>query len=162
MEPVIRIFPALRAGTAHRWHRAMSEVLVRFLLGGLVVSVFAILGDVLRPKRFADLLSAVPSVALATLGIAVVQQGRGYAAAQGYSMIWGRAGTKEPLGLRRIKIFSRSGRMSKEKPGDDPRERTDWKSPKQTDEPWHGPVEKEQKPGGGKPDLERWHDADTH
>jgi hypothetical protein len=53
--------------------------------------------------------------------------------------------------------------MSKEKPTDDPRERTDWKSPKQTDEPWKGPVEKERKPGGTSgPDLERWHDTDTH
>jgi hypothetical protein len=58
--------------------------------------------------------------------------------------------------------FPRSEWMSKEKPADDPRERTDWKSPKQTDEPWKGPVEKEQKPRSGKPDLERWHDSDTH
>ena len=67
----------------------MSEVLVRFLLGGLVVSAFALLGDILRPKSFAGLLSAAPSVALATLGIAVVQHGPGYAAVQGTSMIWG-------------------------------------------------------------------------
>jgi hypothetical protein len=52
--------------------------------------------------------------------------------------------------------------MSKEKPIDDPRQRTDWKSPKQTDEPWKGPVENEQKPGGPKPDLEKWHDTNTH
>jgi hypothetical protein len=52
--------------------------------------------------------------------------------------------------------------MSKEKPIYDPRQRTGWKSPKQTDEPWKGPVEKEQKPGGPKPDLEKWHDAYTH
>jgi hypothetical protein len=28
--------------------------------------------------------------------------------------------------------------MSKEKPNDDPRQRTDWVSTKQTDEPWNG------------------------
>jgi hypothetical protein len=33
--------------------------------------------------------------------------------------------------------------MSKEAPNDDPREATDWKNTKQTDEPWKGPVEKE-------------------
>jgi hypothetical protein len=33
--------------------------------------------------------------------------------------------------------------MSKEKPGDDPRERTDWKSTKQTDKPWQCRVEEE-------------------
>jgi len=53
--------------------------------------------------------------------------------------------------------------MSKEKPGDDPRQQTDWKSSKQTDEPWNGPVEKEQQPDAApKPDLERWHDTNTH
>jgi hypothetical protein len=67
----------------------MSEVLARFFLGGLVVSAFALLGDILRPKSFAGLFSAAPSVALATLGMAVVQHGAGYAAAEGYSMIWG-------------------------------------------------------------------------
>jgi hypothetical protein len=67
----------------------MSEYFVRFFLGGLVVSAFAILGDVLRPKSFAGLFGAAPSVALATLGMAVVQHGPGYAAAEGASMVWG-------------------------------------------------------------------------
>jgi hypothetical protein len=31
---------------------------VRFLAGGLIVSAFAILGDVLRPKSFAGLFGA--------------------------------------------------------------------------------------------------------
>ena len=53
--------------------------------------------------------------------------------------------------------------MSKEKPGDDPRQRTDKKNTKQTDEPWKGPVEKEQRSDGApKPDLEKWHDTNTH
>jgi hypothetical protein len=53
--------------------------------------------------------------------------------------------------------------MSKEKPTDDPREQTDWKTNKQTDEPWKQPVEKEQKPGGApKPDLEKWQESNTH
>jgi hypothetical protein len=38
--------------------------------------------------------------------------------------------------------------MSKETPKDDLRQATDWKNTKQTDEPWKGPVEKEQKPPG--------------
>jgi Protein of unknown function (DUF3147) len=67
----------------------MSEVVVRFFLGGLVVSAFALLGDILRPKSFAGLFGAAPSVALATLGMAVVQHGAGYAAVEGTSMVWG-------------------------------------------------------------------------
>lgn len=67
----------------------MTEYVVRFLVGGVVVSAFAMLGDVLRPKRFAGLFGAAPSVALATLGIAVYRHGAGYAATQSHSMLAG-------------------------------------------------------------------------
>jgi hypothetical protein len=65
----------------------MSEYVIRFLLGGAVVSAFAMLGDLLRPKSFAGLFGAAPSVALATLGIAVYQHGGDYAALQSRSMM---------------------------------------------------------------------------
>jgi hypothetical protein len=53
--------------------------------------------------------------------------------------------------------------MSKETPSDDPRQKTDWKTTKQTDEPWKGATEKEQlDPTRPKPDLEKWHDTNTH
>jgi hypothetical protein len=52
--------------------------------------------------------------------------------------------------------------MTNEKPNDDPGQRTDWKNTKQTDEPWKGPVEKEQKRSGPAPDLEKWHETNTH
>ena len=52
--------------------------------------------------------------------------------------------------------------MSKETPKDDPRQRTDWPSTKQSDEPWKGSTEKEQKPGSEKIDLEKSHDTNTH
>jgi hypothetical protein len=67
----------------------MSEYAVRFLVGGAVVSAFAVLGDVLRPKSFAGLFGAAPSVALATLGIAIYQHGESYAAVQTRSMMAG-------------------------------------------------------------------------
>lgn len=67
----------------------MTEYVVRFLVGGVVVSAFAMLGDALRPKSFAGLFAAAPSVALATLGIAVYHHGAGYAATQGHSMMAG-------------------------------------------------------------------------
>lgn len=67
----------------------MTEYVIRFLLGGAVVSAFAMLGDVLRPKSFAGLFGAAPSVALATLGIAVYQHGAEYAALQSRAMIAG-------------------------------------------------------------------------
>jgi Protein of unknown function (DUF3147) len=69
----------------------MIEYIVRFLAGGLIVSAFAILSDILRPKSFAGLLGAAPSVALATLGIAIVQHGSQYAAAESWTMMYGAA-----------------------------------------------------------------------
>jgi hypothetical protein len=47
----------------------MSQIFARFLVGGAVVSVFAIVGDRLKPKSFAGLFGAAPSVALSTLGL---------------------------------------------------------------------------------------------
>jgi hypothetical protein len=67
----------------------MTEYIVRFLVGGAVVSAFAMLGDLLRPKSFAGLFAAAPSVALATLGIAVHQHGAHYATLQAQAMLAG-------------------------------------------------------------------------
>ena len=46
-------------------------------------------GDVLRPKSFAGLFGAAPSVALATLTLAFWKHGGGYVATEGRSMIIG-------------------------------------------------------------------------
>ncbi len=43
-----------------------GELLIRFVVGGLVVSAFAVVGDTLKPKTFAGLVGGAPSVALAT------------------------------------------------------------------------------------------------
>ena len=52
--------------------------------------------------------------------------------------------------------------MSKETPKADPQERSDWGSTKQTDQPWKGNPEKEQRNGDEKIDLEKWHETNTH
>ncbi|CEG06983.1 hypothetical protein BN961_00364 [Afipia felis] len=65
------------------------EFVIRFLVGGIVVSAFALLGDLLRPKSFAGLFSAAPSVALVTLGLAFHNQGVDYAAAEARTMVFG-------------------------------------------------------------------------
>jgi len=36
----------------------MKELFIRFVVGGTVVSFFAVLGDLLKPKSFAGLLGA--------------------------------------------------------------------------------------------------------
>jgi hypothetical protein len=65
------------------------EYLVRFLAGGILVSAFAVLGDVLRPKSLAGLFGAAPSVALATLTLALWKEGGDYVSIEGHSMIPG-------------------------------------------------------------------------
>jgi len=48
------------------------QYILRFLIGGAVVCLFAALGDALKPKSFAGLFSAAPSIALASLGLAAL------------------------------------------------------------------------------------------
>jgi len=67
----------------------MREILIRFLIGGVVVSVFAVIGDILKPKSFAGLFGAAPSVALATLGLTIVSEGAAYVALEARSMLAG-------------------------------------------------------------------------
>jgi hypothetical protein len=64
-------YPSLNCHTGVWFRRVhLLDYLLRFAAGGLIVSAFAVLGDVLRPKSFAGLFGAAPSVALATLSLA--------------------------------------------------------------------------------------------
>ena len=67
----------------------METVIFRFVVGGVVVSLFAALGDVLRPKSFAGLFGAAPSIDLATIGLTIRQDGKAYAALECHSMMLG-------------------------------------------------------------------------
>ena len=67
----------------------MGELLIRFFLGGLIVSAFALISDLLKPKTFAGLFGAAPSVALASLGLTVIGEGSRTASIEARSMIIG-------------------------------------------------------------------------
>jgi uncharacterized protein DUF3147 len=67
----------------------VKEILLRAMVGGVVVSAFALLGDLLRPKSFAGLFGAAPSVALATMVLTVMKQGKGYVSVEARSMLLG-------------------------------------------------------------------------
>jgi hypothetical protein len=84
--------------------------IIRFVVGGLIISLFAILGDVLKPKGFAGLFGAAPSVAMATLGLTVLTQGPEFASIEARSMIAGAGAfviygitCVYVMGVRRIK-----------------------------------------------------------
>jgi uncharacterized membrane protein (GlpM family) len=72
------------------WQRTLlEELLLRFLIGGAVVSGFSVLGDLFRPKSFAGLFGAAPSVALATLALTVNAEGPEFVAIEARSMVLG-------------------------------------------------------------------------
>ncbi len=62
---------------------------IRFIVGGALISFFATLGDVLKPKGFAGLFGAAPSVALATLALTITSEGKEFASIEARSMIIG-------------------------------------------------------------------------
>ena len=72
--------------------RVVEQYIFRFIIGGIVVSFFAVLGDVFKPKTFAGLFGAAPSIALATLALTVHKKGPMYASIEGRSMMLGAAG----------------------------------------------------------------------
>jgi uncharacterized membrane protein (GlpM family) len=67
----------------------MMQLVFRFIVGGLMVSLFAVISDGLKPKSFAGLFGAAPSVALATLALTVFKDGKLYASLEARSMIVG-------------------------------------------------------------------------
>ena len=67
----------------------MWEILIRFLIGGVSVSLFAVIGDLFKPKSFAGLFGAAPSVALATLALTIASEGVAYASVEARSMMIG-------------------------------------------------------------------------
>ncbi|HEY2386548.1 MAG TPA: DUF3147 family protein [Candidatus Binatia bacterium] len=67
----------------------MTELALRFLAGGVIVSLFAVCGEVLKPKTFAGVFGSAPSVALATLGLTFATHDQAYVATECRAMIVG-------------------------------------------------------------------------
>ncbi len=67
------------------------ELLLRFVLGGAIVSLFAAAGELFKPKTFAGIFGAAPSVAIATLALAFAKEGADYVRLEARSMLVGSA-----------------------------------------------------------------------
>jgi hypothetical protein len=52
----------------------IGELVFRFLIGGAIVSTFAVIGELFQPKSFSGMFGA-PSVAIATLALAFAGDG---------------------------------------------------------------------------------------
>ncbi len=68
---------------------SVLDIVLRIIVGGIVVSAFAVIGDVLKPETFAGLFGAAPSVALATVTLTVHERGAVYASIEARSMTLG-------------------------------------------------------------------------
>jgi uncharacterized membrane protein (GlpM family) len=71
---------------------SVMDLVIRFIVGGLAVCAFALLGDSIRPKTFAGLFAAAPSIALATLTLTLLSNGKPYASIEARSMMVGALG----------------------------------------------------------------------
>lgn len=69
----------------------LAEFAIRFALGGAIVCAFAVVGEGFKPKTFAGIFGAAPSVALASLALAYAKHGRGYVQTEARSMLIGAA-----------------------------------------------------------------------
>ena len=87
-----------------------AELAIRFVVGGLIVAAFAVIGDMLKPKTFAGLFGAAPSVALATLGLAFAKEGGDYAGLEARSMLAGAVALGAYSVLINRALLRRSGR----------------------------------------------------
>ena len=67
------------------------DLLFRCVVGGVIVSLFAILGDLIKPKSLGGTTAAAPAVALATMWLTVRKNGPTYTALEARSMLAGAA-----------------------------------------------------------------------
>jgi uncharacterized membrane protein (GlpM family) len=65
------------------------DLLLRFIIGGIVVSLFAVLGDMIKPESVGGVFAAAPTIALATIALTLHKHGAGYVAVEARSMIAG-------------------------------------------------------------------------
>ena len=68
---------------------SVVEIAAKALLGGVLVVLFALLSEMVTPKRLAGIFSAAPSVALASLSIILIVKSRHDVALAGEGMILG-------------------------------------------------------------------------
>jgi hypothetical protein len=67
----------------------MADLLARFIIGGLVVIAFSILGDIFKPKSLGGVFAAAPTIALASISLTAHQHGTAYVSLEARSMIAG-------------------------------------------------------------------------
>jgi len=67
----------------------IEDLALRFVIGGLVVSLFAVIGDIVKPESLGGVFAAAPTIALATIALTMKKHGAAYVAIEARSMIAG-------------------------------------------------------------------------
>jgi len=67
----------------------MTQHLLRFVIGGFFVSLFSVLGESFKPKTFAGIFGAAPSIAIAAFILIWSENGVSVVETQSRSMIFG-------------------------------------------------------------------------
>lgn len=70
----------------------MNDLVLRFALGGVAVSLFSALAELFQPKTFSGILGAAPAVALVSLGLTFAQRGESVVRDHARGMICGGIG----------------------------------------------------------------------
>jgi hypothetical protein len=70
----------------------LGEIFLRFLIGGTVITGFAVLGDLFKPKSFAGVFAAAPSLALVTIALTIPKEDMAYIVVEARSMLAGAVG----------------------------------------------------------------------
>jgi len=70
----------------------VNDLVLRFGLAGVAVSLFASLAELIKPKTFSGILGAAPAVALVSVAITFAQRGGGVVREHALGMICGGAG----------------------------------------------------------------------
>jgi hypothetical protein len=71
----------------------LPELVLRFFVGGALVTLFAAVSELFRPRTFAGLFGAAPSVALAMLALTMTEHPPAIAAIEARSMMLGSVAT---------------------------------------------------------------------
>jgi len=67
----------------------MQDLVLRFVIGGLVVCAFAVIGDMVKPESLGGVFAAAPTIALATVALSMHRHGAAYVATEARSMAGG-------------------------------------------------------------------------
>lgn len=70
----------------------MTDLILRFLLGGAAVSLFSAVAELFKPKTFSGIFGAAPAVALVSLAMLFAQRGREVVQNHALGMICGGLG----------------------------------------------------------------------